>query len=200
MTDMEYKQELLRGVGENPADWARLGPIMGRKELLAVLRGYQNTPDVYRPGDDFANVKNKTFGANLHIHTTNSDGLMTVAQLLDLGARYGDSLAEYNPGRKFYIAITDHNTTNGAIEALNLVVDNPEKYKNLKIALGIEASAIFSSSVAGAASEVHLLSYCLNPAVDAIAGMNRARLGELQNNVSVALSNANVRYHDVVSH
>lgn len=198
MTDVNYKKALLQGMGENPDEYDKLSSIVGKQELIDFLIEHEHTPEIYTPMDDFANVRNKKFQANFHIHTTNSDGLMTVEKLLELGARYGDSIAKINPDKKFYLAITDHNTINGAKEALKLVFENPEKYKNLKIVLGVEASAMFHSDNADKTSEVHLLSYCLNPFKDTIAQINQKRLKIFQYNIKNALNNANIRYYDII--
>lgn len=117
---------------------------------------------------------------------------MTVERLLNLGAQYGDAIAQKSSNNKFYLAITDHNTTAGTIEALKIVTKNPEKYKNLKIILGVEASAMFTSQSIGKTNEVHLLSYCLNPFEDRISLINQKRLRIFQYNIKNALNNANM--------
>ncbi len=197
--DILYKKSLLKGFGLNEDNFQQLEAIAGKEEILDFLQRHQEEAETYGTGDNFSGVKDKSFQANFHIHTTNSDGLMSVERLLELGAQYADALAAKRPGQKFYLAITDHNTANGTIEALKLVLKNPDKYKNLKIALGVEASAIFSSPNAGTASEVHLLSYGLNPFEDTIALINKKRLQLFQYYIKNALNNANIRYIDTIS-
>lgn len=199
MNDIEYKKALLKGLGENEDNYSILTSIVGREELLGFLKQNQVNGNIFTPLDDFSNIKNKNFKANMHIHTTNSDGLMSVEDLLELGSHYGNSIAKSQPNEKFYIAITDHNTTNGNIEALRLIINNPEKYKNLKIILGVEASAMFNSQQTGISREVHLLSYCLNPFIDTISIINNKRLQIFQYGIKNALNNANIQYIDTIN-
>jgi len=199
MTDIDYKKALLRGLGCSSQDYHLLDAVAGSEEFVAFLKKHQNEPLTYAMTDDFTNVRDKTFGANFHIHTTNSDGIMTVSQLLNLAAAYGDSLNALDKDKKFYLAITDHNTTNGTIEALKLIADNPKKYRNIRVVLGVEASAMFTSLSADTTSEVHLLSYGLNPFEDTITKINERRLKIFQYGIKNALNNANVRYIDTIS-
>lgn len=199
MQDIEYKKDLIQGLTGKSDDYTKLSSIVGKEELIEFLLNNQHNETIYTPQEDLSNVKNKKFRANLHIHTTNSDGLMTVERLLNLGAQYGDAIAQKSSNNKFYLAITDHNTTAGTIEALKIVTKNPEKYKNLKIILGVEASAMFTSQSIGKTNEVHLLSYCLNPFEDRISLINQKRLRIFQYNIKNALNNANIRYIDTIS-
>ena len=77
--------------------------------------------------------------ADLHLHTTFSDGNLTPAQLVDLCAASGIRLA----------AITDHDSTEGVEEALSAARQHP----GLKVIVGVE----LSTDVPG--SEIHLLGY-----------------------------------------
>ena len=199
MNDIEYKKALLRGLGESEEHLEKLESIVGQEEFLDFLSQNQENGTIYTPLEDFSNVKNKKFRANLHIHTTNSDGLMRIEDLLELGAKYADSLPKDGKNNKLYLAITDHNTTKGVIEALKLIIENPNKYKNLKIILGVEASAIFNSKQTGITREVHLLSYCLNPFVDTISMINNKRLQIFQYGIKNALNNANIQYIDTIN-
>ena len=75
--------------------------------------------------------------ADLHLHTTYSDGALTPAQLVDLCAGRGLEL----------IAITDHNTTDGVAEAQAAAT----RYAGLQVIPGVE----LSTSEDG----VHILGY-----------------------------------------
>jgi predicted metal-dependent phosphoesterase TrpH len=75
--------------------------------------------------------------ADLHVHTTHSDGAYTPAQVVELGRRCG--LAA--------LAITDHDTLDGVAEAQALAASH------LEIIAGVEITAEYR------ASELHLLGY-----------------------------------------
>ena len=74
---------------------------------------------------------------DLHLHTTASDGRLTPQQIVQLLARRGVK----------YAAITDHDTTEGLVEAFA----EAKKFPSLKLVPGIE----MSTDIPG--SEVHML-------------------------------------------
>ncbi len=80
--------------------------------------------------------------ADLHLHTTASDGRLAPRQLVDLAARRGLRV----------IAITDHDNTDGLEEAFQTATSYPD----LTIIPGIE----LSTDIPG--SEIHVLGYWLN--------------------------------------
>jgi predicted metal-dependent phosphoesterase TrpH len=65
---------------------------------------------------------------DLHVHTTCSDGFLSPEQIVVLAQRKGLS----------GLAITDHNTINGAIHAKNFIENNG--IKNFKVIVGAEIS------------------------------------------------------------
>src|SRR5215467_13915430 len=75
--------------------------------------------------------------ADLHLHTTHSDGSYTPAEVVDLARRSG--LAA--------IAVTDHDTTSGVAEARAAAADGPE------VIAGVEITAEHQGR------ELHLLGY-----------------------------------------
>src|SRR6516162_3709343 len=81
--------------------------------------------------------------ADLHVHTTHSDGDYSPAQVVDLARRSG--LAA--------LAITDHDTTDAVTEAQLAAAST-----NLEIIRGVEISAEFRGR------ELHLLGYFVDPA------------------------------------
>lgn len=196
--DLDYKKKLLSKMGIDPSCVDKLKSLVGKEEFLSVLNKVQKSPQAFSVGDEFSNVKNKIFNFNLHIHTTNSDGQMSVEKLLDQASRYADKFAEKN-NAPFYIGITDHDTVNGCIEALHLLVKNPEKYKNLKVILGTETKALFDSKFSSSPKEVHLLSYCLNPFDQTIAGLSKDQMNQLQSGARKAIIKANSLYSKVES-
>ena len=76
---------------------------------------------------------------DLHLHTTNSDGTLSPAELIQLCARRGLTV----------VAVTDHDSTEGIPEALKAA----QQHSGLTVIPGIE----LSTDVPGA--EVHLLGY-----------------------------------------
>ena len=82
-----------------------------------------------------------TSQVDLHLHTNESDGRLTPAELVDVAGRRGMRV----------IAVTDHDSTEGLEEAFRTA----KKYPNLIVIPGIE----LSTDIPG--SEVHILGYFL---------------------------------------
>jgi 3',5'-nucleoside bisphosphate phosphatase len=80
--------------------------------------------------------------ADLHLHTTESDGRLTPAQMVALAAKTGLDA----------IAITDHDTINGVIPALEAARSTP----SLMVIPGIELSTDVPEG------EIHVLGYFIN--------------------------------------
>lgn len=79
---------------------------------------------------------------DLHVHTNHSDGMLSPAEIVDLGVRMGLS----------GMAITDHDTITGIEEA----VKQSNKYDNFIVIPGIEFSSIYNNE------EVHILGYFID--------------------------------------
>ena len=79
---------------------------------------------------------------DLHSHTTASDGLLSPAALLDAAAAAGLTV----------LAITDHDTTAGYLDARRLLAG-----RSLELVSGIEISAVHDGR------DVHVLGYFLDP-------------------------------------
>ena len=77
--------------------------------------------------------------ADLHLHTTFSDGNLTPTQIVDLCADRGIR----------YAAVTDHDSTEGVAEALGAALRHPD----LEVIVGVELSTDVHES------EIHLLGY-----------------------------------------
>ena len=195
MSDEQYKRDLMVGLHQNPEEFHKLDTIVGREEFLSFLRYAQDKPELYcGEKDDFFNSREAIFQANFHIHSTNSDGVMSVREFLDLGAKYADKFAEKNKGQKVYLALTDHDTVNGDKEALNIILENPDKYKNLGLILGVEMSSVFSSPFMEKKRDAHLLHYCVNPYDHPITDLNNERIRLLHIDVKEALQAAEIKY------
>lgn len=100
--------------------------------------------------------------ADLHAHTTHSDGLYTPAEAVDLARRTG--LAA--------LAITDHDTTDGIAAAITAAGSH------LEIVPGVEVSTSFQGR------EIHLLAYFVRTDDPPLRGMlerlRRFRVGRFQ--------------------
>ena len=170
-SDKSYKIRLAEEIGLNAKDYKKLNSIIGENELKILLKQAEeknfmlgNRLDLTKMDafdDDF--IKSGDFRINLHIHTTHSDGKLTVGEVLDQAAEYGNFLAKLNRA-PFLIAITDHDCIDGAKEALYLVASNPEKYKNVRIVLGVELSAI-TNKLKNIKKPIliHTHMFCINP-------------------------------------
>lgn len=154
--DITYRKSLIKGVSEVNVE--NLRPIIGPQEYKSILTEFSDSAIHYTPGTtlntavkdgyELYGVQNRTFRASMHTHTVHSDGTMTVRELLDQSAKYADEVEQSlknNPDAKakhapFTIAITDHDTVEGCKEAVRIISENPEKYKNLRVVLGCEMS------------------------------------------------------------
>jgi conserved hypothetical protein TIGR00282 len=94
----------------------------------------------------------KMKNCDMHVHTIYSDGTLRPSEIIDIAI-----------SNKIYaIAITDHDTTEGVINALNLIPD-----KKLNIIPGIELSAILEGF------DIHILGYWIDyKNVDLIKKLN----------------------------
>lgn len=147
MFDENYKQILKNEL--NLDDVTLLHNIVGEEEFERLLKELNNNS--YSP--------ESTFCANLHIHTKYSDGIASVKEILDNAAEFSNKT-----NQTFLLAITDHDTIEGTKETIRLLVENSEKYKNLKVVFGAEISTtatMFKNQ--NKTFDVHTLVYCINP-------------------------------------
>lgn len=154
--DEPYRQKLLADAGLDPEESPRLRSIAGPAEIRAILKGFRNHPEVYKPGErpesrrresdshGLENVAACRFRANFHIHTQYSDGRLSVPKLLQQAAAYADRVAEnlssnsLVPFAPFTVGIMDHNRVEGCAEAIRLIHAEPERFRNLRVILGSE--------------------------------------------------------------
>ena len=109
------------------------------------------------------NIKNFGFSADFHLHTEHSDGKISVPNLLNEISEYSDKLFK-RTGKKFMFSITDHDSVEGVKEALNIISQNPQKFKNVKFIPGIEISFAHEAPKSSNPCEVsELLAYGFNP-------------------------------------
>lgn len=167
--DIEYKETLLRDSQNPEYTLKNMKSIMGEKELAYVIKRYDKHPEYYMSDinvkDDQLGVQNLTYRAGLHSHTTYSDGSLTPEETLNQAAEYADKVKSKHPFEKypFIIAITDHFNTEGCREAIDIIQKNPEKYKNLKVVLGMETEGYLKLPSQKEKRQIHLLAWAINP-------------------------------------
>ena len=165
--DIEYRKQLMTNAGKNPDEYYKLRSIIGLNEIKSILADFHSNEEAYSVGINDKNITNKTFRANLHIHTVASDGHLTTQELLDQATVYANEVAQ-NPAFKqepFIIAITDHDTTDSAKEAIEIIAKDPLKYKNLRVILGLEATTYndIAVDITKQPTAVHTLIYGIDP-------------------------------------
>lgn len=165
--DIEYRKNLLKEIGIEPAKFYKIRSIIGGEEIKNILSGLSGNPVNYTVGNDCENIANGKYRANLHIHTTASDGFFSPQELLDKAAEYADHVKKLNPKEKtpFVIAITDHDCMESTKEAIKIIEKNPLKYKNLRVILGAEMTTFdnVATDILDYPTNAHILVYGLNP-------------------------------------
>jgi len=135
-----YLKELAKGltneIGEKVKP-SQLKSVMTKEEFAKVIP--KLTEQNYVASVE--NVKNGTFIADLHAHTLYSDGRITVKNMLEQAAEYGNQLKNIN-GKPFIFALSDHDGIKGDIEALKIISENPKKYENIKFIPATELSFV----------------------------------------------------------
>lgn len=135
---MSYQEELAKSLSKDlglKIKPSSLKSVLSKEEFLkeAALLCEEN----YVATEN--NIKKGIFRADLHSHSLFSDGAVSVEQLLNEAAEYGDYLSKTN-GQKFLLALTDHDGVKGVKEALRIISQSPEKYKNVKFVPAAELS------------------------------------------------------------
>ncbi len=158
-SDLDYKNQIIKLSKLPELTIEDLVSIVGPYELEEFISKNTNNPEVYTPSIE--NRENKVFQANFHSHTTKSDGKLTVQQMLDLANDYAKTIAP----KPFYIAITDHNTVNSGKEIVEILDKNPDKYKNLKIVIGMEVFSMVEplKNLGNNRMDTHIVSLAINP-------------------------------------
>lgn len=175
--DKAYKQDLINTSGHPEYTLKNMKSIIGEKELTKVIKKYDNHPEKYQSDryekKDLEGVKQLTYRAGLHSHTTFSDGSLTPEEMLNQAADYADKVKAKHPFEKYpmIIAITDHFNTLGCQNAIDIIQKNPEKYKNIKLVIGMETEA-YVKLPSQKATKIHLLTWCINPYVWPFDSMN----------------------------
>lgn len=164
--DVQYRQNLMKNAGMNPNEYFKIRSIIGPQEIESIMKSNDGSANLYSNNDE--NIKSGLLRANLHIHTTASDGRLTVEELLDKASDYANKVASTRPEYKkepFTIAITDHDTTESAQKAIKIIAENPVKYRNLRVILGTEFTTYnaIAPKVVNAPTNTHVLAYGIDP-------------------------------------
>lgn len=153
--DHLYRSNLAKRINCDPST---LMPIIGPDEFSSILSKY--TYDNFDPGRKFENLKDETFRANLHIHTTESDGEMTIESLLNQAVEYSEKLTE----PPFLFAITNHDSLKDSQKAVNMVSEFPSKYKNIRLVIGVELSTKYvNPEILNTPLRFETIGYCIDP-------------------------------------
>lgn len=149
--DNDYKDLLLKGLKDKyniAADRDALESIISPSNFRGIIDKY--VPEDFSVGNSrsedynetFKNVTDGIFRITLHAHTEYSDGRMTCEEFISQSVAYADKVArkflsdDYKP--PFIIALTDHDEIVGCPEIISIIIQNPQKYKNLKFVVGSE--------------------------------------------------------------
>lgn len=166
--DSEYRKNLMLNAGLNPKHQYKIRSIIGPNEITSIIKDFNDKPEVFSVGENDINIKKGIIRANLHMHTLNSDGSLTVQKLLDDAANYADKVVKKNPDaikEPFIVAITDHDTLEGTNQAIKIISKNPEKYKNLRVILGAEITTFNNVGLdyVKDPTNTHVLVYGIDP-------------------------------------
>ena len=208
-SDIEYRKAIVADMGLPAGDYHKLRPVIGVQELEDFVQKSQGNEVWYVPGTKTykgneaifsgkENAQNFKFRANLHLHTHHSDGTITVPQLFEEAVGYADKLAKKTK-QPFYIAITDHDSVEGCKEAVNLILSDPWKYRNLRVALGVEHSLLHANTaLLNEPAYIHVLSYGINPFGKDIGSFLTPRVQKNRENITAVIENANNQFRSVL--
>lgn len=133
--DLEYKKLLQKGIRDTfhlECKIEDMVSIAGPAELKKIIDNLK--PSQYKVG--------KNFRANFHLHTDASDGKMSLKDMLDSCMEWIEQLRKNKIKNDnlplFSAAITDHDTIKNTKNAMALIVQNPEKYRDFRFVSGCE--------------------------------------------------------------
>ncbi len=141
--DKAYYESLAKSIGLKSGEEYKLSSIVGSNRLEKLINNF--TVQDFTVGKNLEGVKNNTYRVNLHNHTQASDGKLSVKAFLEQARKWADRVAANVQDNKppFTIGITDHDTLEGCKEAVKIISENPEKFKNLSVVLGSEISVSY---------------------------------------------------------
>ena len=210
--DVDYRKSILKDIGHKEDEFYKLRSIIGIQEFKEAIKKLSSDKEHFMPGikthasnnealfDGLENVKSGKFAANLHLHTHYSDGRISVPELLEQSVKYANQRVELlGPENPFYLAITDHNTAKGCKEATKIILENPEKFKNLRLILGIEHTGmVFYENIVKAPVETHMISYGINPFDKTLDDFLTKPVTQNRQTIQNVLNNANEKYQNLL--
>lgn len=177
--DVEYKKALIKSSGHSEYKLKNMKSIIGEQELELIIKEYDDKPYKYwsdkEQFSDKIGLKEGTYRASLHSHTTASDGKATPEQALEQAVEYAKTVKKLYPKEKYpiIVAITDHYNTEGCQWAIDAIQKNPKKYKDIKVLLGMETTALTKfPSDDNRGTRVHVLLWAINPYLPQMTQMN----------------------------
>ena len=177
--DIQYKKALIKSSGHSEYTLKNIKAVIGEQELEKVIKKYNNKPYKYwsdkKVFPDELGLQERTYRAGLHSHTTASDGKLTPEETLNQAAEYANKVKKRHPFEKYpmIVAITDHYNTEGCQQAIDIIQKNPQKYKNIKVLLGMETTALTTfPSDDDEGTRVHILLWAINPYDKKMTEMN----------------------------
>lgn len=197
--DVEYRKNLLINAGLNPENQHKIRSIIGPEELLDIMKEYNDNENVYSSGENLRNVGTHGMRANLHMHTIASDGSLSTQELLDSAVKYADRVALADPNKRnapFIVAITDHDTTESAQEAIKLISEKPMKYKNLRVVLGLEMTTYnnIGTNLVDKPTNTHVLVYGIDPNEETLKAFIDGTKAKKHNIETMMIDTANETY------
>lgn len=209
--DEKYRLRLAQAIGLSEKDVHKLSSIAGVEELADILEKNQDNPKIFSIGNAIYdnsgkvagfhkdNIKSGDFGINLHIHTDNSAGKFSVKKLLDDAAAYANERMQLK-NEPFYIAITDHDSTEGCKEAIEIIKNDPNKFRNLRVFLGMESTTTYRHiGVLRQNCDLHVLSYGINPYAQEMDKFLTFRITSNHEYINKALKNATKAYSELTN-
>lgn len=159
ISDVEYKKNIIKESANLSYKLENMESIAGPEELTKFIKENDKSPEAYIPSKE--NISKHRFRANLHMHTVNSDGRLTVKELIDSANKYAEEIPEGH----FFVAITDHNTVNGIKQAIDILQKKPKKYQKLRVVLGMEVFSVMpkDDKLLKAPIDIHVLCWVINP-------------------------------------
>lgn len=210
--DVEYRKAMLKALSIPESEYYKIRSIIGVEEFEKAINTLSRDKENFLPGKisyrkdleaifpNRENVYSGKYSANLHLHTKYSDGKFSISELLDQASRYADErVVKLGKEDPFYLAITDHDTVQGCKEAVKIIMENPEKYKNLRLLLGVEhtTTADYYHVLRGPV-QVHLLSYGINPYSAEVDGFLSKYASENKKNIENVINHTNTSFKKVI--
>ncbi|MGD9581273.1 MAG: PHP domain-containing protein, partial [Vampirovibrionia bacterium] len=160
--DWKYIQMLADKSGHNPE---KLATVLGPDELCNRAKLF--VFDDFCAGKNLENTKNGSFKINMHSHTLDSDGKMSLENFLEQVAKYSSTLKD----SPYIFAITNHDIVRDSRKALDIIAQNQKDFVNTLFIPGVELSVQYiNDELFYKPVSLELLNYCIDPYDEALLG------------------------------